>query len=148
MMRLWAFLFALAGALALWFSGMALYEVWGYCRLAARAPGTVEHWEVVERSSSSFAIRASYLFRVCGQERRGETLFREPYYLNPMSAACAVEQLQSRPWEVWFCPKDPSLSSLQRFFPWKKVIHALIVTGVACYFFFLKDYAVRLSRTN
>ena len=128
----------LSGGVSLYFLLVALFHLWGYFRLEERAPATVHQWTIVRKSSSAFAIEAAYTFEAQGQARSGQTVFSKPYHLNTPSAERQIKIFSTRSWAVWYSPKDPAYSSLDKTFPTKKITYALMALGVFAYFLYVR----------
>jgi hypothetical protein len=127
-----------------WFSGLALVGVWKFSRLNAHMPAQVLSWQVRELSSSRFALEADYCFEVEGIVYQGKTLFKKSQFLNRFSAENYIKTFRVKQWEVWYKKRDPSLSSLEKRFPQKECLQALLTIGVFIYFFFARSMLSRL----
>jgi len=138
--------FGAAVAIALWFSGEAVHDLWVFWRLDRGASAVVYKWSVQEISSSEFALKASYRFMAKGREWAGKTIFEKPYYFNRPSAEKALQTKSQEHRIVWYSLSNPKHNSLERNFPYKKCFHALISLGVLIYFIFLQRYAQNFSR--
>lgn len=140
-MRLSSFKFN-ASSLLIGFTGFlmagflvsAAYDLWGYWRLEKKTMAHICRWKVIEKSSSQFAIRASYVFEHQGKEYRGRTTFSKPYHLNGESAKKQIKKYALYSWPVWYSPRNPHQSSIERKFPLKKCLYSLMVVGVFLYF--------------
>lgn len=130
------------GAAFLWFGGKAIFELWGYSYLQKYTPATVLEWKTEERGARSF-ITLRYSFELGGRVYEGETCFKEPAFLNTLSAESEMKKWESYSWAAWYDPNKPERSSLQKLFPYKSCIYALIVLGVFGYFLFLNGTPFR-----
>jgi hypothetical protein len=135
-------LIGVSGVAAAAFLAVAVHGLWGYFRLEEKLPASVYHWKVIEKSSSQFAIRASYTFEREGKTYRGKTIFSKPYHLNRISAEKQIKNFIPHPWQAWHQPGRPAISSLEKVFPVKKCLYALMALGVSLYFLYVrKKYA-------
>ncbi len=123
-----------AGLITAYFLLSAALDLWGYLRLEKKSIATVEQWEVIEKSSSQFALKASYTFHVQGQIYNGKTTFSKPYHLNRLSAEKQIKIYTAQEWPVWYQPSHPKNSSIEHIFPVKKCLYSLIVLGIFFYF--------------
>ena len=48
-------------------------------------------------------------------------------------------------WEAWYDPSSPTVSALQRYFPYKLTIHFGLAIGVFLYFIWLHEYTKNQS---
>lgn len=142
--RLWVVLLTLTGGIALWFSCSAAVASWKFIRLNALAPARIINWEVKDLSSSRFALLAEYQFEEGGSTFYGKTVFEHPQFLNRFSAENHIKLLGANPWKTWYRKSNPEISSLEREFPQKSCLQALLTFGVFCYFYFAKNMLIRL----
>lgn len=115
-------------------------DLWAYARLTARTEVSIDQWKVIKKSSS-FPLQATYHFGFQGKTYQCKTVLPPPYHLNRLSAEKAIKNLEKFRWMAWFDPRNPSISSLQKEFPLKKTIYALIALGITCYFGFLETHS-------
>lgn len=136
-----------SGAVMVYFASLALHDLWGYLRLEESAPAYVYKWKTVEVAPSQFGIKAAYTFRARGKTYSGKTFFSKPYHLNENSVKKQVDRFSREPWVVWYQPSHPKISSLEKVFPTKKIIYALMTLGVFFYFLYVDRQRVELSRS-
>jgi hypothetical protein len=146
--------FKFNGSLLIWLSGLmmggflvsASMDIWRYLRLEERVPASVEKWKIIEKSSSQFALRASYTFEYQGKVHQGKTTFSKPYHLNRPSAVKQIHSLNQKPWTVWVHPGYPDHSSLEKNFPLKKSLYSLMTLAIYFYFIYLRlRYALSIN---
>ena len=130
----------ISGAIAAYFCTVALLQLWTYHALNSQAPATILAWQTLPRSSA-FAIEASYTFEAQGRTLTGQTIFSKPYHLNTFSAQQQIKKFTERQWVVWYEAKSPAHSSLERVFPLKKVVYAVMALGVFVYFVAVRAWA-------
>jgi hypothetical protein len=139
--------FKFNGSLLIWLSGLimagflitASIDIWRCLRLEDRVKASIEKWKVIEKSSSQYALRASYTFDYQGKSHRGKTTFSKPYHLNRPSAEKQANILNQKSWTAWVHPGHPEHSSLERVFPLKKCLYALMALGIYLYFIYLRQ---------
>lgn len=145
MLKFWFSLVIVAVAVAIFLFGKASCQVVNYVLLNSKASVEIERLYVEKLGSSKFAIAASYHFERDGKNYQGKTIFSHLYYLNSPTAEKAIKNLKDKSWEVYFFSLKPSYSSLQKMFPFKSCIHAILGIGVLVYFYFLRGYLLRLE---
>jgi hypothetical protein len=134
--RLWVTLLVLSGVIALWFLGNAVTGIWNYAFLKGKASAEVSQWQVRELSSSRFVLEANYEYTVNGVGYKGHTVFQTPQFLNRFSAENYIAGLHAKRWKAWYIESNPSYSSMEREFPKKSCLQALLTIGVFAYFYF------------
>jgi len=136
--RLWVVLLVVSGGVALWFTAFAVGGAWTFIRLNAKAQASVTTVQVCTLSASRFAIEASYRYEVGGVTYNGKTKFENPQFMNHFAAEHYAKLLSARRWETWYRQGDPAISSLERQFPQKRCLQALLTVGVFAYFYFAR----------
>ena len=145
--KLFFLLGALVSLVALWFVFFACKDVIRYALLNERAPACQLQWQVEEDSASCYYVRAHYRFSLKDKEYSGETLFLKAAFPNVFAARSAVAQLQRESWTVWYNKSHPTNNSLQKLFPFKSCIRALLTVALSMYFFALSTIISRRFKT-
>jgi len=107
-----------------------------YFSLQSQAKAHITQWETVG-IKDRFALKASYTFEAQGKTWQGLFTLNPPYYLNEMAAFSALKEKAKESWTVWYHPKKPQLSALQKNFPTGLLIRSAICCGILIYFFCL-----------
>ena len=138
--KVWQFLLLFIGAVALWFTGDAIIRLYGYISQNAEGVATITQWNVKEFPGDRYVLSASYSFHYDGKQYQGETVFEKPRFLNRWAAEEAIrnETQQTRP--VWFSSWNPDHSTLQKSFPIKECLSAVLLWGLVIYFIGLNEY--------
>jgi hypothetical protein len=129
-------LLILTGSCALWFCAKSGYGAWNYLHLNALTSAQIEQWSV-EDSGSYARIAASYSYEVEGKRYTGKTIFKEPEFLNRLSAENQLKSWEQHHYQAWYSSFFPGSSSLQKIFPYKSTVYALISVGVAIFFWIM-----------
>ena len=143
MQKIWNLIFVLTFLISVFFVVKSIRELYVYFSLDGKVEGRVIHSEIVEKGSSSYALALSFEFWVEGDERSGRVELVKPYFLNIPSAEKAAEELSKKKWDVFYRTSDPNISALQKNFPFKSCIQAILTLGVFIYFVFLKKTVER-----
>lgn len=136
------FLSLVTGAVG-WFTIKTLYSVYLYMLLNAETNAHQINWAVEKLSEDQFTLKANYSFEVKDQTFLGETLFNNDVYLNPYAAEESLKVYSSKDWTVWFSRFYPQYSSLQKNFPLKECISAVILWLIWLYFLGLGYYVTK-----
>ena len=127
----------LGSILFLGLGSVAMRDYYLYLRLSVKVEASIDQWKVIKKSSSSYPIQGKYHFEFQGKTYHGASNLKPPYPLNRPSAQKMIVELEpSR--KLWIDPHNPMISSLERGFPIKKVVYALIALGVSLYFWFVE----------
>lgn len=138
MRKTWLLIFIFTGLAALWFSQSAIRQLWFFYQLKLSVPATVQEWTIEEVTPDRFALSASYFYEFQEKSYSGKCVFQEPIYQNRYSAEADKILWEKLSWSAWMNPKQPKISSLQRLFPWKGTVYAIVTLGIFGYFFTLR----------
>jgi hypothetical protein len=142
----------LIGAIALltaWYSGSSLYWYYQYTTLSSQAPATINKWNIITDSNkwsfkwfsdATYLVEMEYSFIVDHKQYTGRTVFSDEKHRNPWAAEQRAVQMSQKPWTAWYNPSHPNHSALQKYFPFKECISAVILWGVLLYFIWLGSY--------
>lgn len=122
-----------------WKSGEALYRLYGYYRLTGRTEGKVTQWSVEKKSDERYVLKAHYHFLIGSKEFESEDQFLNDSYLNAWAAEQAIKQ-KTETTPVWYSARNPLVSSLQKKFPIKECLSAVVLWVLLLYFIGLGYY--------
>lgn len=111
------------------YTGIALWKVASYTQMSASSTGEVLNTSINKVGSDKFELRVHYTFPQGEGEGPIRTLFRNKISANTYN----INDLQ-----VWYNPKHPEQSTLDRAFPVKACVYALILIGLVTYSFALQ----------
>ena len=115
-----------------------------FFQLKENAPARILRWEIKE-TNGKFPLKAYYSFDANGSVWHGTTQLAAPWHLNEAAAIASLQERAQQNWAVWFNPKNPSKSSLEKEFPTGFLIRTLVCYGVIVYFILVFR---RLVKTN
>ncbi len=119
------------------YTGFSLWRYWQYVRLDGVAAISSVEWNVHTNSEESHQIKADYTYSYRGHEYSGMTVFAKPVFINHLGAEYALKDFANESHQVYVSTTDPELSSLERNFPMKELISAVILWGIIVYLFSL-----------
>lgn len=136
------FLSLITGAVG-WFTLKTLYTIYLYTLLNVQVPAQDVTWSVEQLSSDQYVLKANYKYETKGEKQSGETLFKNDIFFNPWAAENSINVYASKDWVVWYSSYYPQYSSLQKNFPLKESISAIILWVIMFYFFGLGFYVAK-----
>ncbi len=142
--RLWLVLIILSGSIALWFTGISVHAIWKFLRLNAQVPVTINQLHVRELGASRFAIEIDFMYKIKNETHSGKTILETPQFMNQFAAENYAKLLTPKRWQAWYRQSNPSVSSLEREFPQKLCMQALLTVGVFAYFYFARNALTKL----
>ncbi|CRX38847.1 hypothetical protein [Estrella lausannensis] len=99
-------------------------------------------WKVWEGSWGRYYLEGSYRFKADSKEFSGQTVLREPVFLNKQSAEVWIEKLRKIPQAVFYDRSSPDRSTLQRKIPMKEIFSASLLLIAIAYLVLLRKKAV------
>ena len=104
-----------------------------YFPKTAQAGAIISRWEVKEMGGE-FALKAIYSFEIQGKIWNGVSVLAKPWYWNEPAAVASLKTIAQEKWEVWFDPKNPAHSSLQKTFPTGLLCRTILCFVIFIYF--------------
>lgn len=147
MRRLSICFLVLTSLVAIGFLSKAGYKVSQYFSLDKTSNALTLDFDISEKAPSSFSLGAFYSFKT--EEKgviTGYTELSKPYFLNLPSAKFAVEEFKKKSWDVFYNQSNPSKNSLQKNFPFKDCIQAILTLGVFVYFLFFRKIVEKATQ--
>lgn len=107
----------------------------------------VIQWEVEEIGFDRYAVRAHYTYDVDGRNYPGQALFVKPLYPNPDIAIASLKEmaLQNASYPAWVRATDPTISALEKPFPFSSVLRMVVSGVLVAYFLFKKKVFLNKS---
>ena len=137
-------LFIVTALISLWLGGRFFYDLFSYFSLSKQTIAHILEWKVIETKGEKFNLFARYEYTVGNKTYQEEHFFSKPLYPNKHLAQDDLKKWAAFQWNVWYQPKAPTQSSLQRFFPFKKGIHFLLGSFILIYFVCFNEYIKRM----
>lgn len=139
MQKLWICLLIITALVTVGFSIKTSLQLQEYFSLDRKTEALSTQWKILEKDEASFALQVSYSFLAPEKGPfQGTLQLPKPYFLNLPSAERAMKEFSQKRWDVHYSQDNPSVSSLQKNFPFKDCIQSLLTLGVFVYFLFLK----------
>ena len=136
---LWVAFLLIVMGFGMWFVVKAGYELIHYYQLNSQIPITIVKWEVEELNANKYAIAASYAYEFEGKNYRNRGRIGS-YYPNPWAANRSLEKLEKQTWHAWINPQAPQKAALEKKFPYKAAVSAVVLLGLVIYFICLGLY--------
>ncbi len=143
---IWLGLVTLILLVTLFFSVKALSKIRDYSALDSSVQAEILKWSVEEKSSERYLLNVDYSFPFAGKVIHDSETWRDLSFRNPWAAQQHIEQMQKSKILVHFDASNPSHSSLQRPFPLRESIYALVMIGLLAYFIALGYYVGQMGR--
>lgn len=137
-----AFLVVIA-FIVLYYTGVAAYRYYTYSTLTAKTIAQNVQWSVQEIASDEYVLEADYNFELNQKKYQNRYLFKDSIYRNEYAAHYDIPHFVNRSWVVWYNPRNPEQSTLQKNFPYKESISAIFLWGLLFYFIWLGFYVGR-----
>lgn len=144
MSNIWKFLLGFAFLGTCWTGGKFAFDTYKYLEFDSAAKAQVVNWEILSINEDKYAVQVNYAFDSSKGKQYGSYIFKNPYFHNPYAAEKNLEYWKDLSWTVWYKKSNPSISSLQKLFPFKGAIHATLSLCICLYFTFLFGYSKRL----
>lgn len=142
---IWNFFYAFIGIVAVWFTLSALYQLYSYFSLTEETSAKTIEWSVIEITDEKYILGTKYSYSVNGVEHSGDSRMSSLSFRNAWAAEQAIPRYAKQAWTVWFSPTNPDYSTMQKSFPFKDCLSAILLWGILGYFYWLRGYVNRLA---
>ncbi len=132
--------------MALWYSGKCVYYYYKYETLTAQTHPAHIDWSVKTIPGKfyffeeEYQVQAHYAYAIQEKTYQGFTVLTDTKYLNPWGAEQKIAALSKEPVPLWYNPRRPYDSTLQKYFPLKECISTALLWGLLFYFVWLGMY--------
>ncbi len=123
------------GVIALYFTARFGVALCHYFPLRGQAKAQLNRWEV-EEAGDRFVLKGDYSFEVQKNIWHNSSILGKSYY-SEAAAVAALKKMAMNSWTVWYSPRNPKMSALEKEFPYSFLARTLICYGVCIYFIFL-----------
>lgn len=127
------------------YSVLALYRVHQFSKLTSETKPLKMKWSVKEIADDEHMIQGNYTFEANEKTYQGEAVLKKSIYRNGWAAEQDLPKYDKEKWTVWYDPANPDYSALQKSFPLKECISALVLWALFFYFTWLGFYVGRFK---
>lgn len=140
---------AVRAGLGILIAGMILWAIYifplavhltHYVSYTNRVAPDALHWTTLPIHDELFRPVAHFQYSVNGQQYDGREVFQGGLYRTPYAAEVAIKAINSSHPVVWYSPSKPSQATIEKFFPFKKVLYAVITLLLAIYTAYIAYY--------
>ncbi len=144
--RLWLVFLGIIGICTLWYSVSGILAVQHYRAMSATTPLVDSQWSVEEMPGDVFVPLVGYHYKIGGRIYTGETLLYDEGSRNPSATEDNIQSLRKLSWVAFYDPRQPQRSTLQKSFPIKECLSAVVLLGVFTYLVWL-GYSIGAGRS-
>jgi hypothetical protein len=124
----------LSGILSIFFINKTFWELKKYLSLNEKTKAEVTNLEIRETKKGKFLISATYSYNVKDKKLINKTIFKKPTFLNHFAAFAFLKKRAKEDFYAWYSSKNIKNSSLEKYFPIKNFIYAIISVAIFLYF--------------
>lgn len=136
---IWVTFLLIVTGFSVWFVIKGGYDLIRYYQFNLEIPVSVGRWEIVELEANKYALSASYSYEFEGKDYMGKAQLSKDYP-NPWSAERALVKFKESEQTIWISPRAPQEGVLERSFPYKATLSAVLLLGLVIYFICLGLY--------
>lgn len=144
--KIWLGFLGAITLVVIWFTWGTVSKLSTYYSLQRNTKVVESEWSILKIDEDIYRVEASFNFIFNDQKYNGYEIFENPEYPNPWAAEQALKQMESKQWYVWFSPKNPHISSLEKYFPFKSALSTAVLWGLWIYFIWLGYYVTQFKR--
>ncbi|MCB1180957.1 MAG: hypothetical protein KDK55_02910 [Chlamydiia bacterium] len=142
---IWIAFILILCSLSTWFGINAYFALHQYFQLKESAPATIIAWKTKNVKNNRTLLLATFNFVYREHIITGESPVA-PSFPNPWAAEKAQSYLAKKKWTAFFHPHHLDQATLQKKFPTKLSVSALVMIGLLIYFISLGRYLYTNAR--
>lgn len=139
----WMIFLGFIGLTTLYFCASAAVSLYDYYYETQTAVPLSINWSYRKVSNDVYAPFASYTFQVKGGVIKGESFLAQPLFRNEWVADEILNSLKKDPHKIWYDPSHPHRSTMEKTFPIRDCVYALVLVILFGYFIGLGIYVGR-----
>lgn len=143
--RAWQIFIICMSLVTAYWTAAAVHQVNAYVHLTGQMQPDQITWTYQEVSSDLYAPLATFTFTTEGKQIQGSTLLSRPRFRSASAAESVLQELKKQMWPVWYAPGRPEQATIERRFPLKDCLSALILLGLFVYFVLVRLYVRRFE---
>ena len=128
--------------ITLYFAGKAYTGLSAFFLAEEEAIADGVDWKVAEGSWGRYYLEGDYHFKAEAKEFTGQTILKEPVFLNRQSAQDWIEKVRKIPQTVYYEQSNPERSTLERKIPMKEIFSASLLLVAMVYLALLRKKAI------
>lgn len=132
----WILFLILICSSSLGYTGYTIYKIFRNKQLTEQVPLESIQWSVHQINQEKYVPQADYTFSFKDKQYKGSVLWDE-HFLNAQVAQEVIDKFSAYHWKAWINPNNPEQSAIQKKFPYKETISAVILWTITVYFFTL-----------
>ncbi len=140
---LWLLLLFIIAIATIWYGGRTIAHVVHYAHLKAHTLPESIDWSFHIINDDEYIPVAHYTYRVGIDEYHGVGSYKGVYARNQWGADLLLKELQSKEVIIWYNPKNPEHSALEKAYPLKELMYTVALCGLLIYFIGLGLYVGR-----
>lgn len=129
----WMLFISLVILSILGYTTYTMIEIWQYMRFDKQVAAQSIQWSIIALSDEAFIPNASYSYHIDGKTYQNQMRWKETYR-NEWASQEAIARLKQSPPLIWFDSSSPEISTLQKNFPLKTTLYALLLWVLGIYF--------------
>lgn len=131
-------------AFVLWWTYDALSLIFRYYNLSASTTVVITEMNTIKKSDDDYRLEIEYIY-IAGEASYKKSQILPASHLNPFAVQKTIDELKNKNLPLYFNPHDPNQASLERVFPLKQCLYAIIMISILCYFIGL-GYCIKKTR--
>lgn len=134
MMRWFLVLIVLWFGVFVYFAFPVAKQAYHNAFLTQSIPPKSAHWSIQDVHDEKWIPQVKYTYEVDGRLFENDEIFQGYSYRNPYAAKESLQEIISEHPVVWYSPKNPENSTMEKFFPKKRAVYSGLILLLFVYF--------------
>lgn len=139
----WPILLSILSILVVVFTSLLTIDLYSYQKLREKVPLEDLDASVRKIGPSKYGLEVNYSYQVQGMDYCRHQILKNKNYKNIWLANQAVESMRRGETPVWYNPQEPQKGSLDKAFPFSRLLSTAVLLSIFLYFCLLSRYLLK-----
>lgn len=139
----WPILLSILSVLVVVFTSLLTIDLYSYQKLREKALLKDIDASVRKIGPSKYGLEVNYSYQVQGKGYCRHQVLKKKSFKNIWLANQAIERMQQKEIPVWYNPQEPQKGSLDKAFPFSRLLSTVVLLSIFLYFCLLGRYMLK-----
>ena len=139
----WPIFLSIISILVVVFTSLLSIDLYRYRQLKSNVIAKELEGSVYKIGSNQYKIEVEYLYDIQGREYSKQQVIKKLTYKNVWLANQAIDALKENEINVWYNPHEPKMGTIEKSFPYRRLLSTIVLFGIFLYFCLLSRYMLK-----
>lgn len=139
----WPVFLSIISVLVVVFTSLLSIDLYRYRQLKSHVVARELEGSVFRAGSNQYKIEVDYLYNIQDREYSRRQVIKKLTYKNVWLANQAIDALKENEVSVWYNPYEPNAGTIEKSFPYRRLLSTITLFGLFLYFCLLSRYMLK-----